>query len=461
MKKIIFAIAIILACASSGYLQAQGSSEYGAGMKLNVNSEGTKYVRFITWSQIWMRSVQNNPGTLVNGVSQNNTFDIGARRLRMLVQAQMSPRFMVLAHFGINNQTFLNGGAPGTSGTGGYGQGKKPELFFHDFWGEYVIIPALNAETKKANPFSMSFGAGLHYYLGLSRMTMHSTLNFMAVDSPVFTWATIENSDQFARMFGVFLKGKANKFEYRLSLNKPFATNLTPVEGVAVDNNGVSKASTSGYCEYQFFDQESNVLPFKVGSYVGTKRVFNIGAGFYHQPQGTQSLKNGVVQKHNISLMSVDAFLDMPIGKKEKNTALTLYSGIYKYNFGPNYIRNAGIMNTGTLDPKFEGQKALAGAGNARPLLGTGTMFYTQAGVLLPKSSEKPKVRIQPFGAYTWKKLEALSKSGNYYDVGTNFYLEGHHSKITLQYSTRPIYLAKDKIDGSKGEFIIQFQTYL
>jgi hypothetical protein len=462
MKKTLQTLALAMGCAIiSLQLQAQGSGDYGAGMKFNVNPEGTKYVRMITWSQIWMRSVQNNPGTLVNGVSQNNTFDVGARRLRMLVQAQMSPRFMVLAHFGINNQTFLNGGAPGTTGTGGYGQGKKPELFFHDFWSEYALVPAINPATKKANKFSMSLGAGLHYYMGLSRMTMASTLNFMTVDSPVFTWATIENSDQFARMFGVFLKGKANKLEYRFSLNKPFATTGAPTEGVAVDNNGASKMSKAGYLEYQFLDQEANVLPFKVGSYVGTKRVFNIGAGFYTQQEGTQSLSGGVVKKHNISLLSMDAFLDMPIGKKEKNAAITAYSGIYKYNFGPNYLRNTGIMNVGTMDPKFTDAKALAGAGNARPLLGTGTMFYTQAGLLLPKTSEKPKVRVQPFAAYTWKKLEALSKSGNYYDLGTNLYLEGHHSKITFQYSTRPIYTAKDKIDGNKGEFILQFQTYL
>jgi hypothetical protein len=41
--------------------------------------------------------------------------------------------------FGINNQTFINGGAAGTSGTGGYGAG-KPGLFFHDAWNEYAVV---------------------------------------------------------------------------------------------------------------------------------------------------------------------------------------------------------------------------------------------------------------------------------------------------------------------------------
>ena len=198
-----------------------------------------------------------------------------------------------------------------------------------------------------------------------------------------------------------------------------------------------------------------------MGTYVGTKRVFNVGAGFYSQKEGTQSLKNGIVQRHSINLFALDAFLDMPVGKKEKNAAITMYSGYFNYNFGPNYLRNLGIMNVGTIDPKFTDKKALAGAGNARPMIGTGSIFYTQAGVLLPKTSDIPKIRVQPFAAYTSKKFEALSKTGSYFDLGSNFFIDGHHAKITLQYSTRPIYTAKDVIDGNKGEFIVQFQTYL
>jgi hypothetical protein len=37
---------------------------------------------------------------------------------------------MIVTHFGINNQTFTNGGAAGSSGTGGYGAGKNQEYFF-------------------------------------------------------------------------------------------------------------------------------------------------------------------------------------------------------------------------------------------------------------------------------------------------------------------------------------------
>ncbi|MFN4147674.1 MAG: porin [Runella sp.] len=447
--------------------------DYGPGLKLNINPEGSKYVRFIIWNQMWMRSIQNNPGTMVNGVASEKTFDIGARRLRFLAYAQVSPRYMVLMHVGINNQTFLNGGASGAIGTGPYGAGKKPGIFFHDVWNEYAVVPAVNPDTKKVNKNTLYVGAGLHYWWGISRMTSASTLNFLAIDAPIFNWPLIENSDQFARLFGIYAKGKLGKIDYRLNWNKPFATNInvgtntTIPDNVAVDNNGISKMSYGGYASYQFFDQEANVLPFTVGSYVGTKRVFNIGGGFYHQPEGTASHVGTSIKKHPISLASVDVFADLPFGDKKKNASLTAYSVFYNYNFGPNYLRNIGIMNVGVPNVAFEGNRAFTNtaygnsAGNARPMIGTGQIWYTQAGLLLPKMTEKPKLRIQPFAAYTYKKLEALKKVGNYYDIGSNFYIDGHHAKITVQYSTRPVYTAADKISGNKGDFLVQFQTYL
>ncbi len=440
---------------------SQGSPDYGPGLKFNLDEKGEKYLRTIVWSQIWFRSTEMNPGTNINGEGASTSEDIGARRLRLLMYAQISKRYLILTHFGINNQTFTNGGAVSSTGTGGYGAGKKPGLFFHDAWNEYAVI--LPGEAKN---FSLTFGGGLHYYMGLSRMTMASTLNFLTVDAPIFNWPLIENSDQFARQMGFFAKGKLGKLEYRLAYNKPFATNLAPVDvptesaAVAVDNNGNTKWAKMGYLEYQFLDQESNLLPYKVGTYMGTKKVFNLGAGFYSAPNGTRTSVAGNVEKHDITLLSADAFVDMPIGKKENKMAISAYSVFYNYDFGPNYMRNLGIMNVGVADPTFTGAPALAGFGNAQPMMGTGNIWYTQAGFLLPNKNEKPKVRIQPYASYTYKNFEALDKSSSQFDIGSNFYLDGHHAKITTQYSTRPVYTSASQ-SSMKGDFILQLQIYL
>ncbi|OYU79059.1 MAG: porin [Flavobacterium sp. BFFFF1] len=459
MKKII-TIALLALTWSSGF--CQGSPEYGSGMKFTLNEDGSKYMRFIAWNQIWLRSTQMNPGTMIADEPSTKSTDIGNRRLRFLIQAQLSKRYMIVAHFGINNQSFDTGGASGGSGTGGYGVGKKPGMFFHDAWNEYTLV--LPEKDKK---FSLSLGGGLHYYMGLSRITMASTLNMLMVDEPIFNWPLIDNSDQFGRQMGLFAKGKYGKFEYRVSFNKPYSTNIAPVNvtdaanAVAVDNSGNTEWSKAGYFEYQFLDSESNVLPYKVGSYLGTKRIFNLGAGFYNAQDGTRTSVNSQIEKHDIKLFAADAFVDMPVGKKANKMAITAYSVFYNYDFGPNYLRNIGIMNVGISDPNFTGTKALAGAGNAQATIGTGTIWYTQAGFLLPCKAEKPKIRVQPFGAYTRKNFEALDKASSQFDVGANFFLDGHHAKVTTQYSARPIYTAVDKTSGTKGEFTLQLQIYL
>ncbi len=156
-------------------VQGQGSDDYENGLTLKIDSSGQKYIRFIMWNQIWMRSIQHNPGTQVNGENTDHTWDVGARRIRFLAYAQITPRYLILTHFGINNQTFGSGGGSGTGGTGPYGAGKKTQLFFHDAYNEFALVPERNVNTNKENKASIYIGAGLHYWLGLSRMTAGST----------------------------------------------------------------------------------------------------------------------------------------------------------------------------------------------------------------------------------------------------------------------------------------------
>lgn len=435
---------------------SQGSADYGSGIKLSLNEDGSKYIRFITWNQIWARSIEHNPGTQINGLDASRSWDVSGRRLRMLAFTQVNKRYLILTHFGINNQTFTNGGAAGTAGTGGYGAGKKPGLFFHDAWNEYaVVLP------KKDKPFSLSVGAGLHYYMGVSRMTMASTLNFLAVDAPIHNWNQIELSDQFARQYGIFAKGRYGKFNYSFAANKPFATNGTPDLDKAVNSAPNPKAAFTGYVDLQLLDQESNLLPYRVGTYIGTKKVFNLGLGFYQNSDATASLNDaGEVVTHDNLVAAADLFLDYPLGAR--NDAVTVYASATSYQFGPNYLRTVGIMNPASgLNPNIT--PSINGSGNNRILLGTGTQLYVQAGYLLPKS-EKQGTRVQAFAAYTGQSLEALDELGHSFDLGFNVFLDGHHAKITPQYSLRPQFFNTNglkTVGGYGSELIIQAQIYL
>lgn len=471
----------ILAAALSGRAQVVTESaekqppkdNYGGGLKIDLNESGSKYFRALLWNQVWVRSNQNNPNTLVNGELKDNTFDIGIRRARMLFYAQVSDRFMVLTHFGINNQSFASGGASGSTGTGAYGAGKKPGIFFHDAYGEFTIIPDFDRERSRQNDLSLYIGAGMHLFNGVSRLSSASTLNMMTLDAPIVNWALIDNSDQFARQMGIFAKGNFKKISYNFALNKPFATNIAPrydslnARSVAVDNNGDAKPSYQGYVDYQFFDKESNFLGYRVGTYLGMKKVLNIGAGFYHNADGTKSMDAaGSISSHDINMFGADIYGDLPVGDPAKRAALSFYGAYYNYRFGPNYNRHIGIMNVaGGLDPAaVTGSSSLSGAGNSRLMLGTGQMVYAHIGYLIPKWDKSQRFQIMPYLANTFKALEAVDEAGNYWDIGSNFFINGHNAKITAQYSSRPLYFSnagRHEIRDRKGEFIVQFHFFL
>jgi len=403
-------------------------------LTLKLDDSGNKYIRFLIWNQFWVRSTQNNPGSIdINGNPSDNTFDIGLRRSRMLMYAQVSPRFLIMTHFGINNQTFRNGGATNENG-------KKPQLFMHDAWAEFKVVG------------QNYIGTGLHYWNGISRMSSASTLNFLMIDAPIFNWPLIELTDQFARQFGVYAKGQIGKLDYRIALNKPYS-----VGGLAsaLPDNGIAQnvlnqnTAVQGYFAYQFFDKESNKLPFFVGTYMGTKKVFNIGAGFHHHAKATGVKKAGQTEAElqDISLFSVDAFLDMPLGKG----GITAYSVFYNYNFGDNYLRNVGIMNV-------TGAPAGILGGNAQPTIGTGSIFYTQAGYAFQKF--KNGTQFQPFAAVTYKNFEALNDPSTQFDFGANYFVTGHQAKLTLQYSQRPVYAAGN-LTTTRGEIVLQAHIWL
>lgn len=427
-------------------------------IKFNLDESGEKNLKFGLSSQIWFRAIENNPGTLVNNVPQETTFDAGIRRMRISMNAQLSHAYSIVLQLGINNQSFISGGG---TGTGANGQGKKPQLFFMDAYNELSIIPRVDRVTKKANKNHLYVGAGLHGWAGVSRMTNASTTKLLTADLPVFNFPNIEVSDQFSRQIGLFAHGELNKFNYRVSVNKPFATNKIPTIGQTVENNQSGKLSFAGYGMYQFLDKEMTATSFLAGTYLGSKKVFNLGAGFYATKEATLSQPEvDVFQSHDQFILGADAFLDLPVGPKSKEMSVSFYSVFYKYDFGPNYLRTSGLMNPGTADPDFQGQVALDGFGNNKFLMGTGNMWYTQAGFVLPKFSEV--VKVQPFASYALKDLEGLYEIGHFYDIGANLFILAQNAKVAYQYSSRPLFDKESKeVFTRRGEHLLTLQIAL
>lgn len=391
MKKLFATAAILL----SAFSFSQGSPDYGGGLKVNINEDGSKYFRIISWAQFWAQNNSDRPLD-ANGNEQSDT-NFSLRRARILMYSQITKDFMILTHFGLNS---LNGDNMSPVGTKDASQ-----LFFHDVWAQY----SLNKNH--------AIGGGLHYWNGISRLNNQSTLNIMTLDNQRQAWATLGLSDQFARHMGVYLKGAMGKFQYRVSINDAVTNNLqattTPVNGGAATYTGRRLLGSkdagrtyAGYFEYAIFDSESNFLPYKVGSYVGTKKVFNIGAGFFAHPSGSVVADNlGNLSGDDVKIFAFDAFYDAPVGSK--GGAITAYALYQNNDYGKDF----------TLGTTYE----------------TGTLFHSHLGYVLPV---KTKAKIQPYLSYDSRKIDAIKDNATQFGIGTNMYLSGHNAKLTLEYQS-------------------------
>ncbi len=383
MKRILF---ISLLALLSTQVFSQGSPDYGSGMKIKFNEDGSNYMRFIAWGQMWVQYNDDVP-------DQQKSIEFSTRRARLLTYAQFGSKFLILAHFGLNSMNADN--------MSPLGKDNSSQLFFHDFWLQYSL-------TK-----DHAIGTGLHYWNGISRLNNQSTLNLLTLDNNRQSWATLGLTDQFARHQGVYAKGSIDKFQYRVAINESLTNGLdsrnvqdnvgtTIYAGRKVVGSKDAGFNYAGYFEYNFLDQESNFLPYKVGTYLGTKRVFNLGAGFFLHPNGTVRSNGTTISSEDVSIFAVDAFYDAPLG--ENKGAITAYAVYQNNEYGKDYLFSA---------------------------YGTGSMLYGHIGYLIP--TEK-LTKLQPYVSFASSSYDAVDDNRNVFGIGSNLFLNGHHSKLALEY---------------------------
>ena len=422
MKKIFFYILLV---SFNGLIHAQQSADkkkfpdLSQALTISLDSANSRYIRFTVTNQIWVRFNESNPGTLVADMPKPYTFDIGIRRLRLQMIGQVSDRFFVYFQFGINN---FNNLSP-----------RKLGDFFHDAVVEFT-------PWKR----HLTLGAGLTAWTGYSRYSSPAVASTMMYDAPIFEQGTNDANDQFLRKLSVYMKGKFGKLDYRIILSNPFLAATSPIFNPNISQfaNFTPKGSslqTGAYLQYQFLDEESNQLPYTVGTYHGKKNVLNLGAGFQFQPDAMWSLSNGTdTVFHDMKIFSGDVFYDTPLGAK-KDMALSTYVAYTYYDLGPGYLREVGIMNPGqAVDPALA---SLNGSGNAFPMIGTGHTVFAQAGWMMPSRWFKSKVfTMMPYLGVQTSLWERLNDPMVTVDSGMNFLFEGHRYKISLNYQNRPIF---------------------
>lgn len=409
----ILCIVWILTLCNLNPLVAQGAPDYLGGMKVTLNPDGSKYFRIVAWGQIWAQYKEQQ------SVLESN-YSLSLRRARILLYYQLNKRFLLLSHFGVNGLNAANADP--------LGRGDAAQLFLHGMWTEYMVIPNL-----------LYAGAGLHYWNGLSRLNSQSTLNLLTQDNHRTSWASLGLSDQFARHLGIYVKGSTGRLAFRFSVNDAIRHTLDsdmPLDPFKATYRGrellgkEAQLAYSGYIELFLDHRESSFLPYKVGSYLGSQHVFTIGAGFFAHPNGTVTASGEDLTGHNVFHYNFDIYLDRPL-RFEKQDAITWYASFTRYNYGPEYLLKQ-VDNT----------------------IGTGNVLYTHLGYVLPTFSSKG--RLQPYISYSWRNLEALEKPARNMGIGVNWFIQGHHAKLTLEYMWKSL-----SIQSTNESLTLQAMVYL
>jgi hypothetical protein len=433
-----------------------------SALKFNLNADGSHYFQATFMNQTWVRYNESNDGTTLFQKNAPSTFDIGLRRTRIQLFGQMTDRAFVYFQFGQNN--FNNTAA--YSLTGG---NRKLAAFFHDAVCEYRLT--------KGN--QLKIGAGLTVLNGLSRFSQPSVGTIMTLDVPVFLQYSVDQIDQFDRRLAVYARGQIGKVDYRLYLSNPFPVNTNGTAAPALTRNAsfVNPAAFKngsgpginnqfgGYLAYNFFENEPHTTPYMTGTYLGTKKVWNIAAGGVFQKAATWNLSSDATDTlyNDMIHFSLESFLDLPLNK-EKGSAVNAFAGYYNTNYGHNYLRYNGAMNPATASTATNLVQASA-YGNAFPMFGTGQVVYAQAGWLLPKKLLGEKNgQLMPYLSGQFADYNALQhKNMLVLDAGFNWLINGHRAKISIDYQNRPTYFLDAnnnvKAGSRKSGVIVQYQV--
>jgi hypothetical protein len=403
--------------------------------------------------------------------------DIALRRIVFTAIGQLNPRILLL----------LNLSGSGNSGEGSFQPGLN--LGVLDAYGEYKVSDAFYV------------GAGLHQWTGFSRLNADGVGSLLNLDQPAFQQISWNKIDKLGRFLGIYAKGDIGRFNYRVSVNEAFVAPQTsfaantgkgsPAGGTLQSASGNAQLNVAymnpaavskifqGYVECAFWDKETHITPYETSTYQGSKKIFNIGAGFFYRRKGmltptSITLRDvtsaegpdnpmllSAARETGIVAFAVDAIVMYPFS--HQLDGVTVYAGYFHTGMGPNYYTLSNVLNTTRASAEAS---VINGSGNAYPGTGTGNTYYVQGGYITPKNLLYT-TRIGVFATYQYSRFEALKDAVQVYEGGLNCYLSSSRFKLTAMYRNRPVYTgtaafadqpSEAVLTARKGEVIAQFQ---
>jgi hypothetical protein len=437
MKFLKTRVLVLLSIAFFGSLKLEAQTEKKKPFVLNLSEDGKQYIKFGMNTQVWARYTELNPNSAIGTNVVDHSEDIVIRRLRLQALGMLTENIFFHVQIGQNNINFAS-------------NTPSAQLAILDLLGEYHFNDKLH------------IGGGLTGWgAGTTRYSAQSSSSQLTLDTPIYQQNVNISSTFGNRNLSIYAKGLINKLSYRFAITNPYVNNS--VVGV---NSSVSsstpRAQYSAMTTYHFFETESTAEPFNKGTYLGIKKILNLGIGYMTQLKAMShksTLDPSVTEFDDMKVFGADVFYEAPLSVK--GSALTLYGAFNNCNYGKNYTRTIAVPNPAKPNTNY------SGSGNGFIGVGTGNIYYTQVGYLFGKNSDEAKTgRFQMYASTEIAALEALDKPMTMYELGLNYYFKNNLGpKVTLGYQNRSIFenldIATNKLTQTdrKGMVILQMQV--
>lgn len=381
---------------------------------VNITPDGSKYIKFGMNLQVWGRYSELNPNSKIGTTEVNDAYDIVIRRLRLQAMGMLTDNIFFHLQLGQNNINFTQNNGPSNA-----------PLSVMDALGEYHFNEKLH------------IGGGLTAWgAGTTRYSANSSSSQLTLDTPMYQQFANTSSTFGNRNLSIYAKGYLGKFNYRAAITNPYRNSNNNLGLNSTVSTETPRAQYSGILTYSFLDKESLEDAYHKGTYLGTKKVFNVALGYMTQAKAMWHVTpDATVAYDDMKVLGFDVFYDSPINAK--GAALTAYAAFNNNDYGKNYIQSVNTPN-----PAIGDNTLINGSGAGFIGVGTGKIYYAQLGYLFGKSdNEAKKGRFQPYAATQIADLEALDTPMTMYEFGVNYYTTGTLGpKFSLNYQNRAVY---------------------
>jgi hypothetical protein len=191
------------------------------------------------------------------------------------------------------------------------------------------------------------------------------------------------------------------RLQYRVMLSDGREGNVVPEDSPRL----------TGRVHYSFWEPEFNYG--YLGTYLGTKKVLTIGAGYDSQNSVAYGNFPARTDVKDYKAWTADAFMEIPTA----SGVYTLSGAYFDYDTG-------GAINM-TPDPDLSVASDLKG-------------YYVKAGYMLP--NKVGDGRLQFFARHEKSDYRVKTGGAEYYDqkwnsVGANYYIDGQKLKVSFEYA--------------------------